>query len=500
MPTLTFTGLSKAYGGVPALSDVSLTLTAGRVHALMGENGAGKSTLIKLIAGVVPADSMQVRRDGALVPLRTPSDAAQAGFRFIHQELNTVPQLSVAENVLLGHAAPRRLGLFIDWRRLQARAQAALTALGAGHIDPRLPAGSLGTGDRMLMRIASALVADPGAGDPCLYVFDEPTAALTAAESDKLFAVIARLKAKGAAILYVSHRMAEVMRICDDVTVLRDGRHVMTIPIAATDRAQIIAAMTGTDVTDTVPPRTTPVGSAIALRADGLSTSRLAGIDLTLQAGEVVGIAGLDDAGQTDLLRLILGQGRVTGGRLTVLDQPGPASPQAAWARGIAYVPRERRGEGLMLAMGVRANALFPHLADYGLFARKRAEVARTRTLADQVRLRFRGPEQPVGQLSGGNQQKVVFARALAGNPRLLLLEEPTRGVDVGARAEIHALIRGLSAQGTAVLLAGSDLPELIGLSDRILILQGGRQAALIPTVGLTPADLLSRIYQPEAA
>jgi ribose transport system ATP-binding protein len=500
MDRISLIGLSKSYGGVAALRDVTLHLAAGRVHALMGENGAGKSTLIKLIAGVVPADQITVLRDGVAVPLLGPADSAKAGFRFIHQELNIVPQLSVAENILLGHDAPRRLGFLVDWRRLQDKARAALSYLGAGHIDVTLQAGELGTGDRMLMRIAAALVAEEGQAEPVLYVLDEPTAALTAAESEKLFDVIARLKARGAAVLYVSHRMDEVMRICDDVTVLRDGAHVLTASVADTPRDEIIQAMTGQAGQDAVVPRATPIGTVVACAAEGLATARLKDIDFALHEGETLGVAGLEEAGQSDLLRLILGQGRVKAGRLTVLGGPSPRSPVQAWARGVAYVPRERRAEGLMLEMAVRSNVLLPHLGRYGIFASRGDEAARTGDLAAQVRLRFRGTEQPVGHLSGGNQQKVVFARALAGNPRLLLLEEPTRGVDVGARAEIHALIRGLSAKGCAVILASSDLPELLGLSDRVLILRDGRQAEVTARGTLTPADLLARIYAAKAA
>lgn len=500
MDRLSLIGLTKSYGGLPALRDVTLHLAAGRVHALMGENGAGKSTLIKLLAGVVRADAMMVERDGAPLQIASAADALRAGFRVIHQELHIVPQLSVAENILLGRPAPRRLGVLVDWSKLQARARAALEFLGAGHIDVTRQAGDLSTGDRMLTRISAALVADADQVPPCLYVLDEPTAALTAAESEKLFDVIARLTGQGAAVLYVSHRMDEVMRICDDVTVLRDGAHVFTTEVARTSRAAIIEGMTGRAGHDAVLPRQTPMGASLAARAQGVATRRLQGIDFGLRAGEILGLAGLEGAGQNDLLRLFLGHARILAGRLEVLGGAPPTGPVQAWARGIAYVPRERRVEGLMLGMAVRDNALVPHFGDYGLFAQKRAETARTQGLAGQVRLRFRGPDQPVGQLSGGNQQKVLFARALAGKPRLLLLEEPTRGVDVGARAEIHALIRGLSADGCAVILASSDLPELLGLSDRLLILQDGRQAALIDREGLTAGDLLARIYTPEAA
>lgn len=499
MQTLTFAGLAKSYDGTPVLRDVTLSLTAGRCHALMGENGAGKSTLIKLIAGVVRPDAMEVQLDGRPVPLRSPADAAQAGLRFIHQELNIVPQLSVAENILLGHPAPCRMGLLIDWREMRSRARAALAELDASHIDVTAQAGDLSTGDRMLARIASALVADAGAPDPVLYVLDEPTASLTATESARLFAALARLRAKGAAILYVSHRMSEVMEICDDVSVLRDGQLVLQSTTAGTDRAALIGAMTGRAVSDTVPPRTTAIGQAIAVAADAAAGASVSGLTFSLQAGEILGLAGLEGAGQAQALRLMLGADRLRSGRLDVLSAPAPASPKHAWARGVAYVPGERRTQGLMLPMGARPNMLVAHLADYGWRARARAETARSTDLASRVRLRAQSVDQPVAQLSGGNQQKVVFARALAGSPRLLLLDEPTRGVDVGARAEIHALIRSASAAGCAVILASSDLPELLGLSDRLLVMAQGRQADLIPkTPSMTPADLL-RLVQTAA-
>ncbi|MFN3644327.1 MAG: sugar ABC transporter ATP-binding protein [Gemmobacter sp.] len=480
---------------MPALRDVTLMLAPGRVRALMGENGAGKSTLIRLIAGVVPADAMRVERDGAPVPLRSPADAARAGFRFIHQELNVVPGLSVAENVALGHPVPRRFGVLVDWPQLRAQARAALDLIGAGHIDPGRPMAGLGTGDRMLARIASALLPVPGAADPCLYVLDEPTAALTAAESEKLYAAIARLTAAGAAVLFVSHRMNEVMRICDDVTVLRDGRHVLTAPLRETAQDAVIAAMTGRAVSDAVPPRAAPHGTAVVVRAEGVATPALRALDFALAEGEILGVAGLEGAGQTALMRLLLGLEPLRAGRMTVLGAPPPRSPARAWAWWIAYVPRERRAEALMLTMPVRDNMLVPHWGHHGPLARPRAEAARTRALAAAVGLRYAGPSQFAGELSGGNQQKVVLARAMAGRPRLMLLEEPTRGVDVGARAEIHALIRAQSAGGCAVILASSDLPELIGLADRLLILHAGRQAALIDRGAMTPADLLARIY-----
>ncbi|MEL7215127.1 MAG: ATP-binding cassette domain-containing protein, partial [Pseudomonadota bacterium] len=307
MQALTFQDMHKAYGGVPALKGAGLTLRAGQVHALMGENGAGKSTLIKLIAGVVPADRMRVERDGVPLTIDSAVAAQRAGFRVIHQELNIVPQVSVAENMLLGRTFPRRFGLAIEWRAVYARAEAALEALGADHIDVRALAGTLSTGDQMLMKIAAALVSDPVTDDiATLYVLDEPTAALTGEEAEMLFAVIARLTATGAAVLYVSHRLGEVLRICDQITVLRDGRLISTGPIAETDKARIIREMTGRDVADAYPPRTSQPSPAheatpapAILKCHNARTNRLSELTFEVPPREVLGIAGRAGAGQT---------------------------------------------------------------------------------------------------------------------------------------------------------------------------------------------------------
>ena len=493
MQRLEFSGLTKRYGAVTVLSDVSITLEPGRVHALMGENGAGKSTLIKLVSGVVAADQMRVRRGDDDLALRNPGDATKAGFRIIHQELNLVPQLSVAENILLGHPLPQRLGLFVDWRALARRAEAALAELGVTGLDVTRQAGGLSPGDRMLVKIASALVAGEGQA-PCLYVLDEPTAALSQAESARLFAVIARLKQR-AAVLYVSHRLAEVMAICDDVTVLRNGRRVYSGPVAGTSRDEIILNMTGRALTDTFPARQTPMGAVVA-QADQVTSRHLSGVDFALHRGEILGVAGLAGSGQSEVLNLFLGLERVRVGRLTLSGRPAPQSPAQAWARGVAFVPPERRSQGLAMRMGARPNALLPH--HRGMRARLGVERARTASLAARVNLKAESHEQSLWQLSGGNQQKVVFARAMAETPRLLLLDEPTRGVDIGARAEIYRMIRDLSAQGCAVLMASTDLPEMLGLCDRILVLQGGRQVAMMNARGMGPGDLLQACYPAE--
>ncbi len=491
--------MCKSYGAAKALDGVDLSLSGGQVHALMGENGAGKSTLIKLLAGVVPADTMTVAVDGAQIALTTAQTAQNAGFRFIHQELNVVPQVSVAENILLGQRFPRRFGVAVDWQKVRARAEKALAFLGANHIDVRALAGDLSTGDRMLMKTACAFVADPATdARPILYVLDEPTAALTSAESELLFDVIARLAATGAAVLYVSHRIDEVLRICDAVTVLRDGRLVSSGLTSDTDKAQIIRDMTGRDVADAYPPAVASPRPDRIVEMKGVSAGPLRDITFDLCAGEVLGIAGLANAGQGAVLETFMGLHPVTQGQARYKGTGLPHSPQDAWRRGVAYLPKERRSEGLMLKMSIRANIALPHLT--GIQADTRRERRMAETSSQQMRLKSEHLDQPVEQLSGGNQQKVLFARALHGMPDVLLLDEPTRGVDVGAKYDIYCTVREASARGCAVLMTSSDLPELLGMCDRILVLQDGRQSHLLACDGLSSADLLAHFYRGEAA
>lgn len=499
MRQLEFSNMCKTYGAVKALDGVDLSLSGGQVHALMGENGAGKSTLIQLLAGVVPADALAAKVDGAEIALTSPSAAQQAGFRFIHQELNIVPQVSVAENMLLGRTFPRRLGLAVDWPQVYARAQDALAFLGADHIDVRALAGDLTTGDRMLMKIAAAFVTDPVTDERAvLYVLDEPTAALTDAESELLFDVIARLAATGAAVLYVSHRIDEVMSICDSVTVLRDGKLVFSGATGDTSKAQIIRDMTGRDVADAYPAVAAPPRADLVIAMDDVSAGPLSGITFTLRAGEVIGIAGLANSGQSALLEVFMGLHPVSSGHAHLQGKALPRSPEQAWKRGAAYLPKERRSEGLMLDMSIRANIALPHLT--GVRANARRERQMAQTLGQQMRLKCEHLDQSVAQLSGGNQQKVLFARALYGFPDLLLLDEPTRGVDVGAKYDIYCTVREASAKGCAVLMTSSDLPELLGMCDRILVLQNGRQAHILDCDGLSSSNLLSHFYAPKAA
>jgi len=496
MNTLELDGLSRSYGAVRALDGVNLSLHSGEVHALMGENGAGKSTLIRLLAGLERPDAGQFRLCGREVTLRRPQDAEAAGLRFIHQELNVIPALSVAENMHLSHAYPQRMG-FVRWSNLTRNAREALDRLGLAHIDPRCPMSRLGAGDQMLVKIAATLIPGQGA-PPWLYVMDEPTAALTGAEAERLFGVIAELCRAGAGILYVSHRMAEVLRLSQRVSVLRDGSLVSSCPIAATDQDLIIHDMTGRRLSELFPPRQTRPSAPPILRVKDLSTNHLREIGFELAPGEVLGISGLSGSGRGALLRAIMGADQRRSGQVWLREQLLTGGPAAAWAMGIAYVPRERRAEGLMLDRAITENVTLAHLTGLSrkmAFLNRSLQNALVRQRATEVRLRAQGFAQPVSSLSGGNQQKVLFARALAGNPRLLLLDEPTRGVDVGAKHDIYRLIDQLRAAGTAVILASSDLPELLGLSDRIAIMQAGRIARMLPNDKLTEAAFLGQIY-----
>jgi ribose transport system ATP-binding protein len=469
LPLLSLTNVSKAYAGVPALRGVDLTLAAGEIHALMGENGAGKSTLIKILAGVVAPDTATIRIDSQPVTIDSPQTAQRLGLRFIHQELNVVPALSVAENIAMGRRYPRRLGVLVDWPRLNAIAREALKRLGITHIDPRETMARLTTGDRMLVKISSAFLGD--GGTPArLYVMDEPTAALTREESERLFAVLREIRSQGNSVLYVSHRLDEVMALCDRATVLRDGRAIDSGSLSEITHDDLVALMIGRKVGEAYPRATTRPSAEIAYEGQGLRVHK----------GEIVGVAGLAGAGQTTLLRNILGR------------------PATAWARGIAYVPKERRSEGLVTTRPIFENITLPHLEAQslgGTLLTPRRERRFAQALGQSVRLRATGPGQLALELSGGNQQKVVFAKALGGDPKLLLLDEPTRGVDVGARFDIYALLREMTAKGMAVVLVSSDMPEILAMSDRIAIMRDGMITTTVPAAGLTEEALLNLCY-----
>jgi ribose transport system ATP-binding protein len=492
---LTIAHASKSYNHIPALIDASLDLHSGEVHALMGENGAGKSTLIKLLAGVVTADSIALHLNGLPITISHPSDAFRVGLRFIHQELNVVPQLSVAENVYLSQRYPRRAGIFVHWRKLHNSTARVLSHLGVTHIQPTAIMARLSAGDQMLVKIAAAFAGD----NASVYVMDEPTAALTSEESARLFAVIDQLKARGCAILYVSHRMDEIFRIADRVTVMRDGRVVATTPTTDTSPPALIHQMTGRDLQHVYLPRTQPIDGTPLLIVNHLSTAALRDISFHLNAGEIVGIAGLTGSGRSELVQALIGADRIHSGEVTLAgDRLTHRDPAGGWRNGLAYVPEERRSQGLILSRSIGNNVTLPHLSyfsHFNIFLNNSHENSLTTLLGDSVRLKSQGAHQPVRELSGGNQQKVVFARAMARFPRVLLLDEPTRGVDIGAKFDIYTLIREASAKGIGILLISSELPELLGLCDRLLILRRGELTATVPAAGLTEADCLSLCY-----
>jgi ribose transport system ATP-binding protein len=503
MTLLALENVSKAYAGVPALRSASLSIARGEIHALMGENGAGKSTLIKILAGVVRADSADIAIDGRPVTIDSPGSSFRHGLRFIHQELNVVPTVSVAENIFLGRPYPRRLGTFVAWDRLAAEARSALARLGISHVDPRRKMAQLGFGDRMLVRISAAFLDIGGTVPARLYVMDEPTAALTAEEAERLFKVLREIRRSGGSVLYVSHRLDEVMRLCDRVTVFRDGAFIATRPVAETSAEEIIRMMIGRHVAEAYPRALAPAAAAVALEVRGLEGAGLDPIAFTLRQGEIVGLAGLSGAGQSEVLRLLVGADKSSAGliRFGGLDRR-PRGLASAWTNGFAYVPRERRSEGLILSMTVAENVTLPHLRRFslaGAFLTRRRERTFACSQGTAVRLRSRGPLQRCHELSGGNQQKVVFAKALAGRPRLLLLDEPTQGVDVGAKFDIYSIIRQLSATGVAVLIASSDFPELLGMCDRIIVMRAGTIATVLDARDLTEESLLNHCYGHDA-
>jgi ribose transport system ATP-binding protein len=468
--------LAKTYA-TPALVDVSVDLRATEVHALVGENGAGKSTLARILAGLTTPDAGRMLLAGDPYAPSGKAEAARRGVAIVLQELNLVETLTVAEQVLFG-AWPSRRG-FVDRRALREQAQAVLGRAGLQAVDPERPVRSLGVGQRQMLAVAAALAR------PCrVLILDEPTAALSEHEAERLFAEMERLKAEGAAILYVSHRLEEVRRLADRVTVLRDGRVVATRERGEATSAELVQLMVGRDTGS--PPgdaRPAPSGEPL-LRIRGLRRGQvLRDVSFDLWRGEILGLAGLMGSGRTETLRALFGADRVEAGEIELRGRRLPRllrSPQQAVAHGIALVTENRKDEGLLLPLSIRANLTLARLGELCRrgFVRREAETAAARTVASRLGVRCASLEQPVRELSGGNQQKVVLGRWLDRDFDVLLCDEPTRGVDVAARAEIHEHLRELAGSGKAVLVVSSEIEELRALCDRIVVLSGGSVAA----------------------
>jgi ribose transport system ATP-binding protein len=486
-PVLEMRGIRKAFPGVVALDGVDLTLEAGAVHMLLGENGAGKSTLMKILSGAYRRDAGEIRVNGQPVDIRSPRDALALGIRVIYQELNLVPQLSVAENIFLG-AAPVRWGGIVDWRALFDRTSALLNDLGMA-LDPRAQVARLGLAQRQMVEIAKAL-SDKAAS---VLVMDEPTSSLTSREVAQLFALIERLAARGVAIVYITHRLDEVFRIGHRITVMRDGRLVSTKPIQDVTVPELVRMMANRDLTEHFPKVRAARGEEL-LRVEDISGGLLAGISFSLHAGEVVGLAGLLGAGRTELARVLAGADTWTEGRLTVRGREVHFHhPADAIAHGIGLLPEDRKAQGLVPGLTVARNIALPHgrrMARLGILPRQ-CETALAGPIAEELRVKAT-PTQPVRLLSGGNQQKVVLGKWLAGNVRIFIFDEPTRGVDVGAKVEIYHLMNRLTASGAGIIMISSELPELLGMSDRILVMHRGRLQAEIAAADATEERVLS--------
>ncbi|MEC3981411.1 sugar ABC transporter ATP-binding protein [Amycolatopsis sp. H20-H5] len=492
------TGVSKAYGGVRAVRDVDFAVRAGEVHALLGENGAGKSTLMKVLSGQVAAERGEIRIGGEPVRLSRPADAQRAGIAMIHQELDLVPALSVAENVFLGREPRTRFGT-VDRRRMLAETRRLLARSGV-RLDAAAPVELLRTGEQQLVTIAKALSLDAR-----VLIMDEPTSALSPPEVEQLFAVIAELRAAGVALVYISHRMEEIGRIADRATVLRNGAVVAEFDARELTAAQAAEAMVGRPVhlMFRADSRASAEPGADVLRVENLVVRADAGgrppdgISLRVGAGEIVGLAGLLGSGRTELLETLFGggPGGHWSGQVLLRDKDfHPRTPRKAMRAGVAFVPEDRRLSGLALEHSVLANSVLSivdRLARFGVVSARRERGA-ARGSAARLGVKLTSIAEPVGALSGGNQQKVLLGRALLTGPALLLLDEPTRGVDVGAKAEIYRLLGEIAGEGVAILLASSEPAELVGVCDRVVVLRAGRSVHELDTGSAGEAELLA--------
>lgn len=473
MPLLQLSGIDKAFPGVKALSGASLTVYPGRVMALMGENGAGKSTLMKVLTGIYSKDAGTLHYLGQPASFNGPKASQEAGISIIHQELNLIPQLTIAENIFLGREFLGRFGR-IDWPRMYQEADRLLARLNVRH-NSRTLLGELSIGEQQMVEIAKAISFESR-----VIIMDEPTDALTDTETEALFAVIRELKAEGRGIVYISHRLKEIFEICDDVTVLRDGQFIGECPVAALDEERLIEMMVGRRLDEQYPRLNQPRG-ALRLEVNNLCGEAVHDVSFKLHQGEILGISGLMGAGRTELMKVLYGalarhsgQVRLDGQTLDI------RSPQDGLQHGIVYISEDRKGDGLVLGMSVQENmtlTALPYFSGFSPLAPLH-QAEEKQAVGDFIRLfNIKTPHmtQPIGLLSGGNQQKVAIARGLMTRPKVLILDEPTRGVDVGAKKEIYQLINQFKQEGLSIILVSSEMPEVLGMSDRVLVMHEGR-------------------------
>ncbi len=467
-----FESITKTFAGVTALSNVSLSIARGECHGLMGENGAGKSTLGKVLAGIYRADDGTIRVDGAEYSASNPRDALRAGIAMVHQELAFCPDLSVAENLCMGQY-PRRIGMLLNRREMNRRAEALLAPLGVS-LDVRQPMRALSTAQEQLVQIASAVGVNAR-----VIVFDEPTSSLSEPEAQRLFKLIEELRTRGVTMIYVSHRMPEVFRLCDRISVLRDGKYVGTVERAQATQDRIVQMMIGRTVESYLPHHVGKSREEVVLRVENLtSPGKFSDVSFDIKAGEIVGFAGLVGAGRSEIATAVFGLDKRATGSVQMDGAPLPlGSIKKAMRRGVGLVPEDRKRQGLVLGMSGRANfslAMLERLSRLGLLDGLQ-ERRGAQEYFNKLRVKTPSLETPVAGLSGGNQQKIALAKWLGRGAKLLIVDEPTRGVDIGAKAAIHELIDQLAQQGVAIMLISSELPEVLAMSTRVLVMREGK-------------------------
>ncbi len=470
---LTLTGLSKSFPGVRALHDVGFALKAGEVTALIGENGAGKSTVVKLLTGIYLPDEGSIEVNGKQQTFISPADSWKAGITAIHQETAMFDELTVAENIFMGHAPRQRS--FIDWRTMQQRAGDILKSIETD-IDPATPLKQLGVAQKHLVSIARAL-----SHDSRIVIMDEPTASLSAREIDELFRIVARLKGEGRAILFISHKFDEIFRVADRWVCLRDGEKVGEGDISNVTQNDLVKLMVGRSIDQIYPRRNAIIGETVLEVTNLSNATEFADVNFTLRKGEILGFYGLVGAGRSETMQALFGISKATTGQVKVKGEVVTiSSPADAIARGISYVPEDRQVQGAILPMGVRENTTLASLAKHvrGGLLSSDSERSATRDLGHALQVKASSWDQHIGDLSGGNQQKVVIAKWLAADPAILILDEPTKGIDIGSKAAVHELMSELAGKGLAIILVSSELPEVMGMADSIIVMQEGRIVA----------------------
>lgn len=464
-------GIDKSFGTNQVLKDAGFVLGDGEVHALMGENGAGKSTLMKILTGVYTKDAGQVFVDGKEVDYKNPQEAEKAGIVFIHQELNVLFDLTVEENLFIGKEIKKGFGI-CDQKAMRKKAEEALKNLGVS-ISPKEIMSNLSVGQQQMIEICKALMVDAK-----VIIMDEPTAALTQSETKVLFEVIQNLRKKGVSMVYISHRMEEIFELCDRISVLRDGTYVGTKNIPETNMNEIVKLMIGREIGERYPGRETKIGEEV-LRVEGLTKQGVfQDVNFEVHAGEVLGVSGLMGAGRTEIMQAIFGNLPFESGKVSINGKEVKIkSPQEAIRYGIGFITEDRKTEGLLLEKSIEENVALTNLGSIsksgGVMVKSKEQELSKRAI-DELHIRCFGPQHECNNLSGGNQQKVVFAKWIYTDPKILILDEPTRGVDIGAKKEIYTIINQLAAKGVAIIMVSSELPEVLGMSDRIMVVREG--------------------------